>query len=566
MSQEATRQWGVTAPISRAASSAHELELDAELLSTLQNLGLFENEHDAQERFAVLEKLNKLVKQFVLRISKLKGMPESLAKDAGGKIFTFGSYHLGAHTADADLDTLCVVPKHVEREYFFTAMYDLLKEQPEVTELTAVPHAYVPVIKMHFSGIPIDFVCARLELPRIPDNLDLSDNSLLRNLDERCVRGLNGSRVADEILRLVPNIPVFRTALRTVKFWAKRRAIYSNVMGFLGGVAWALLVARICQLYPNACAAAIVNRFFRIMYQWSWPQPVLLKHTETEPLEFRVWDPELYPADRSHRMPIITPVYPAMCATHNVTDSTRAIMIKEFKRGADVVDRIMVGSGSWTDLFDKSDFFHAYKHYLQVIASSKSPRAQLEWSGLVESRIRQLLLKLELVDMLLLAHPYIQGFEHIHYCHSEREKIDVAKGIFVPERTFAVGGSSSDVRRKQQLGNNAGHANGQVDTMETVYTTTFYIGLYVEPKPDRSQGPRKLNLIWPTQEFIKLVKSWEKFDESSMEIVVKNLRRWVATTMLPSELSNEERQLKLARNRALGSPKNHDVVSPLTTE
>ena len=78
-------------------------------------------------------------------------------------------------------------------------------------------------------------------------------------------------------------------------------------------------------------------------------------------------------------MPIITPVYPAMCATHNVTDSTRAIMIKEFKRGADVVDRIMVGSGSWTDLFEKSDFFHAYKHYLQVVACSRSPEAQLEW-------------------------------------------------------------------------------------------------------------------------------------------------------------------------------------------
>jgi hypothetical protein len=51
------------------------------------------------------------------------------------------------------------------------------------------------------------------------------------------------------------------------------RAIYSNVNGFLGGVAWAILVARICQLYPNATAGAIVSRFFIIMYQWcacSW--------------------------------------------------------------------------------------------------------------------------------------------------------------------------------------------------------------------------------------------------------------------------------------------------------
>lgn len=36
----------------------------------------------------------------------------------------------------ADIDTLCVFPKHVEREHFFTIMYDMLKERPEVTELT----------------------------------------------------------------------------------------------------------------------------------------------------------------------------------------------------------------------------------------------------------------------------------------------------------------------------------------------------------------------------------------------------------------------------------------------
>jgi hypothetical protein len=93
-----------------------------------------------------------------------------------------------------------------------------------------------------------------------------------------------GSRVTDEILRLVPNVQVFKDALRCIKLWAQRRssflrflslsqsitgrAIYSNVNGFLGGVAWSMLVARVCQLYPNAIAGAIVSRFFIILHQW----------------------------------------------------------------------------------------------------------------------------------------------------------------------------------------------------------------------------------------------------------------------------------------------------------
>lgn len=33
---------------------------------------------------------------------------------------------------------------------------------------------------------------ARLALSSVPDNLSLKDDNLLRNLDERCVRSLNG--------------------------------------------------------------------------------------------------------------------------------------------------------------------------------------------------------------------------------------------------------------------------------------------------------------------------------------------------------------------------------------
>lgn len=69
--------------------------------------------------------------------------------------------------------------------------------------------------------------------------------------------------------------------------------IYSNVLGYLGGVSWAMLVARICQLYPNAAAATLVCKFFLVFSQWKWPQPVLLKKPDNVNLGFPVWDPRV---------------------------------------------------------------------------------------------------------------------------------------------------------------------------------------------------------------------------------------------------------------------------------
>lgn len=393
---DASRTLGMTSAISLAKPKASDLEHTRELSEYLKEAGMFEEDSELNHRFEVLGKLNTLVRTWIRDISiNVKNMPPQIADTVGGKICTFGSYRLGVAGKGADIDALCVAPRHIERTDYFSSFYELLKEQPEVTEMRAVEEAYVPVIKMKYEGIEIDLLFARLALKEVPDSVDLKDDTILKNLDEKCVRSLNGCRVTDEILRQVPNRESFRLALRAVKLWAKRHGVYSNVLGYLGGVSWAMLVARTCQLYPNATASTLVEKFFLVFSKWTWPAPVYLKQPYDAKLGFKVWDPRVNVQDRFHLMPIITPAYPQQNSTFNTSQSTRAVMVEEFKSGLQITEDIMLGKVTWDRLFQPPNFFMKYRHYLVVIAVARTPEDHLEWYGLVESKIRHLILSLE---------------------------------------------------------------------------------------------------------------------------------------------------------------------------
>lgn len=57
---------------------------------------------------------------------------------------------------------------------------------------------------------------------------------------------------------------------------------------------------------------------------------------------------------------------------------------------------------------------------------------------MVESKIRHLVLKLELVDGLSSAHPFVKGFERADVCSSEQEAVEAGRGIFKKKLTSAT--------------------------------------------------------------------------------------------------------------------------------
>ncbi|EAQ91101.1 hypothetical protein CHGG_03036 [Chaetomium globosum CBS 148.51] len=293
--------YGVTPPISTTLPTEPEKRLNHALHQELRAQGTFESPQETEKRKEVLRQLEKITTVFVQRAAAQKEPKNTfMIRDAIGRVFTYGSYRLGVYGPGSDMDTLVVAPKYVTVEQYFEIFPEVLVEMAPpgaITDLTPVPEAFVPIIKFEFSGISIDLIfCSIQTLKQLPDekNWSLADNNLLRGLSENEVRSLNGTRVTDDILHLVPEPATFKLALRAIKLWAQRKAIYANIMGYPGGVAWAMLVARVCQLYPKATSAVVVNKFFHIMFKWPWPLPVLLKDIEygSPVTRVPVWNPK----------------------------------------------------------------------------------------------------------------------------------------------------------------------------------------------------------------------------------------------------------------------------------
>ena len=87
-------------------------------------------------RETAISQVEQLLNEFIKRVGLAQGLPEDALSNIRGKVLTFGSYRLGVHGPGTDIDTLCVVPRHVTREDFHGILEDMLREMEGVTEVS----------------------------------------------------------------------------------------------------------------------------------------------------------------------------------------------------------------------------------------------------------------------------------------------------------------------------------------------------------------------------------------------------------------------------------------------
>jgi poly(A) polymerase len=335
-----------------------------------------------QRRERVLNRMGALCRDWVRAVCIQTGMPLDVVDGAGGQLFTSGSYRLGVHEPGADIDTILVAPNMCRRTDFFgtvsedgnirdpNSLAERIRKHPDVTNFVPVEGAAVPILTFDWEGVNIDLLFARLNSSAVPPDFDIDNDTVLDGADSATEKSLNGPRVTNLLASLVSGTPeryqTFLAVVRCVRKWAKARGLYSNKMGYWGGVNINIGVALTIQLYPNACPASLLRKFFLVFKTWRWPQPVMLTKPHDAGYGLAVWSAQSTAHNRQVA-PMITPAYPAMNSTLSVSRQTLQILQEEFNRAHEIVDRLWKDYQkspdqplNWKSLFEPSDFFIAY--------------------------------------------------------------------------------------------------------------------------------------------------------------------------------------------------------------
>lgn len=275
-----------------------------------------------------------------------------------------------------------------------------------------------------------------------------------------------------------------------------------------------------------------------------------------------------------------------MCATFNITHSSKAVIQKELDFFAEQVEQIMLGKLPWKSLFVKHTFFtQDYKYYIIVNAASMTKENSKIWGGFVESKIRLLVQSLERHASIQLARPFNKGYERKHKCshnYDEWSKIldgsleyrvkdeDSADEVKTESATDIV---KADPDSKADVVNgiyekDAQNNDGKMDTEDEkadkyVYTSTHYIGIELRPgkyifsllsfcvpqklwslclsppflptsrmilnaRTNDKIGAKQLDLSYEVNDFKNLCFNWDKYNEElsdSCAVSIQHVRK-----------------------------------------
>jgi len=311
-----------------------------------------------------------MVKQFVERwymfMKKRFDCPE--AAEARFRLVEFGSCALTPNYRAMDVDLLLMGSPHVLNDSAESNFEEFIKARPGITCVSRCEGSrFTPaLVRFKLDQFSVDLQFARVDDEALDEHYSLNrDWSQVRpSLDANSLMSLRAVAVSRKILEIVPETKRFRLILRLVKRWALRRAIYKHKFGYPGGIAFTILVAKVCKELDPMGNKPIRELFedvflYYAMNTWGEDQPVYLEN----------YAPDANHSRSKDYMQVFTPESNPWNCTHNVNNSTLPVVKQEFKRAKELVDRYRGQNLSFRnfvyELCEGDNFFHKFPLYLQ---------------------------------------------------------------------------------------------------------------------------------------------------------------------------------------------------------
>lgn len=328
-------------------------------------------------------------------LKRLFGLFKAWSAPHDFHMFVSGSYRLGVYTKDADIDVVFVTTSAIKRAAVFRNFVDVLFETEGVTDIQSVPQARVPIISMRIDGQEFDVLTCHLGTKALPTRTALLQSyDWMNNVDEASVLAFSATRVTEVLIHSVPRWQQYTTALRFLRLWAKRRCIYSNKAGYLGGVNVALLTAFVARLYPNATASTLVAKFFEMFAEWRWGggNPVRMHDMADCPVWLTACEWTMHVGEA---MVVLTPCYPQTNSMFSASTTTCVVMHREFQRGAHLLVSKDGRYGAedpktWQTVCAPLAALATCTRFLRVTVSAPNTTQGRSWQGYMESQTRHL--------------------------------------------------------------------------------------------------------------------------------------------------------------------------------
>ena len=75
------------------------------------------------------------------------------AESRHAQILQFGSYKMGVHFPETDMDLICVFPSYIQQEDFFNIFKSVIEKADGIKEIIDVVDAKVPILKIKYNDL-----------------------------------------------------------------------------------------------------------------------------------------------------------------------------------------------------------------------------------------------------------------------------------------------------------------------------------------------------------------------------------------------------------------------------